>query len=113
MAYHLQERKDPRPNRVHVLRVDLSTGKTIPVVVIGDDPDGDGPAETALTHPLKLAADSEILAVINTNPWSALPDALGCVSDALNLKRLTTACVLPHPLHWPQRAIPSHPPPRA
>jgi hypothetical protein len=62
---------------VHVLRVDLSAGKTVPVVVIGDDPDGDGPAETALTHPLKLAADGEILAVINTNPWDALPDASG------------------------------------
>ena len=77
MEYHVQEFKDPRPNRVHVLRVDLSSGKTEPVVVIGRDPDGEGPAESSLTNPLKLAADGEVLAFVNTNPWDAFPDAAG------------------------------------
>ena len=77
MDYHLQEHKDPRPNRVHILRVDLSAGKSEPAVVIGRDPDGDGPAETALTNPLKLAADEDVLAFINTNPWDSFPDASG------------------------------------
>ena len=77
LEYRLQELTDPRPNRVHVLRVDFTTGKTRPVVVIPADPDGDGPAEVALTSPLTLADDPSVLAFINTNPWDSLPDDTG------------------------------------
>ncbi len=77
LEYHLQELKDPRPNRVHVLRVDLA-GKTIqPAVIVAADPDADGPAEAALTDPLKLARDRSILALVNTNPWDGFPDTKG------------------------------------
>ena len=55
VTYHLRQLNDPRPNRVHILRVDLSQGKIRPVVVLAEDPDGSGPAEAALTNPLKLA----------------------------------------------------------
>ena len=77
LEYRLQELKDPRPNRVHVLRVDFNTGKTRPVVVFPADPDGDGPAEVALTSPLTLADDPSVLAFINTNPWDSFPDSTG------------------------------------
>ena len=77
VEYRLQLHKDPRPNRVHILRADLSSGKLRPQVVIAPDPDGDGSAEAALTHPLELANDRSVLAFINTNPWDSLPDAAG------------------------------------
>ena len=32
LAYQLKELKEPRPNRVHVLRVDLASGKIRPAV---------------------------------------------------------------------------------
>ena len=77
VEYSFQELKDPRPNRVHVLRVDLANPAIKPAVVIGADPDGDGPAETALADPRKLADNPMVLAFINTNPWDSLPDNSG------------------------------------
>ena len=77
LHYELQEIKEPRVNRIHVLRVDLQAGKIKPVVVVGADPDGDGPAETALTSPLKLAAGPAVVAFINTNPWDSFPNEQG------------------------------------
>lgn len=73
VEYQLQELKEPRPNRVHVLRLDLAKGKIRPAVVLADDPDGDGPAEAALTSPLKLARDRSVVAFVNTNPWDSFP----------------------------------------
>ena len=77
LAYQLKELKEPRPNRVHVLRVDLASRKIRPAVVIGADPDGDGPAESALADPLKLANDRSVLAFINSNAWDSLADSAG------------------------------------
>jgi hypothetical protein len=77
LEYQLKELSIPRPNRVHILRVDLSKGLVVPAVIVAPDPDGDGPAEAALTNPLKLAAGRQTLAFINTNPWDSLPDASG------------------------------------
>jgi hypothetical protein len=77
LQYQLREVTDPRPNRIHILRVDLGRGKVRPVVVLPADPDGEGPGEVALTNPLKLAANPAVLAFVNTNPWDSLPDAAG------------------------------------
>ena len=77
LHYELQEIKEPRVNRIHVLRVDLQAGKIKPAVVVGADPDGDGPAETALTSPLELAAGPAVVAFINTNPWDSFPNEQG------------------------------------
>lgn len=77
LEYRLLELNEPRPNRVHCLRVDLAKKTLHPGVVIAADPDGAGPAEAALTNPLKLASDPAIVAFINTNPWDSLPDAAG------------------------------------
>ena len=77
LYYRVQELKDPRPNRIHVLRVDLANRKIQPAVVIATDPDGDGPAEAALTDPLKLASDRSVVAFVNTNPWGSFPDING------------------------------------
>ena len=77
LQYELQQIKEPRINRIHVLRVNFEAGKIKPAVVVGADPDGDGPAETALTSPLKLAAGPAVVAFINSNPWDSFPDAQG------------------------------------
>lgn len=75
--YRLRRSCMPRPNRVHVLRVDLASGKIQPAVVLAADPDGAGPAEAALTPPLQLADDPAVLAFVNTNPWDSFADADG------------------------------------
>ncbi|MBI3991026.1 MAG: phosphodiester glycosidase family protein, partial [Candidatus Omnitrophica bacterium] len=69
LEYNLREIDIPRPNRVHILRVDFSKGKAEPAVIVADDLDGDGPAEASLQNPLKLAKNVSSLAFINTNPW--------------------------------------------
>jgi len=77
LQYRLQELEEPRPNRAHILRVDLANRKIEPAVVIAADPDGDGAAEAALTDPFKLARDPSIVAFVNTNPWDSFPDTTG------------------------------------
>ena len=77
IQYSLKKSTDPIPNRIHVLRIDLASKKIKPKVVLGPDPDGDGPAEVALTDPRKLASDSSVLAFVNTNPWDSFPNDKG------------------------------------
>ena len=75
--YQFRELTSPRPNRVHILRVNLAAGKAEAAVVVATDPDGDGPAEAALTDPLKLASGPGVLAFVNSNPWDSFPDSAG------------------------------------
>lgn len=77
LEYRLKELKEPRPNRVHVLRVDLSSKKIKLDVVIAPDPDGAGPAEATLTDPLKLASTGSVVAFVNTNPWDSFVNSSG------------------------------------
>jgi hypothetical protein len=77
LDYQLREIAVPRPNRIHILRVDLTQGKAKPVVALPADPDASGPGEVALTNPLTLAQGPGVLAFINTNPWDSFPDAAG------------------------------------
>ena len=77
LIYRLKEIDQPRPNLAHVLRIDVGREKSHLAVVVGADPDGDGPAETALTDPRKLADDPSVVAFVNTNPWDSFPDASG------------------------------------
>ena len=75
--YTLKKSTEPIPNRIHVLRIDLASKKIKPKVALGPDPDGDGPAEVALTDPRKLASNPSVLAFVNTNPWDSFPNAKG------------------------------------
>ena len=77
IQYSLKKSTEPIPNRIHVLRIDLASKKIKPKVALGPDPDGDGPAEVALTDPRKLASDPSVLAFVNTNPWDSFPNANG------------------------------------
>ena len=75
--YTLKKSASPVPNRIHILRIELAPRKVEPAVVLGPDPDGDGPAEASLTDPREMASAPSVLAFINTNPWDSFPDAKG------------------------------------
>ncbi|MCX7706290.1 MAG: phosphodiester glycosidase family protein [bacterium] len=77
MEYSFYVMENPRPIRIHVLKIDFSKNAVKPVVVVAKDPDGSGPAEAALTNPLELASDKNVVAFINTNPWDSFPDEKG------------------------------------
>ena len=73
IQYSEQTRSEPRPLRLHVLRIDLQAPEWEVAVAVGDDPDGDGPAEAQLTGPRTLAARAGLAAAVNTNPWAMVP----------------------------------------
>lgn len=77
MEYSFQSFDQPRPIRIHILKIDFSKNLVEPEVVVAKDPDGDGQAEAELTNPLKLADDKNIVAFINANPWDSFPDEHG------------------------------------
>ncbi|XZE37055.1 phosphodiester glycosidase family protein [Pirellulaceae bacterium SH501] len=74
VQYSYEERKSPRPLRIHRLTFDLSQ-HSIPIgISAAPDPDAEGPAEISLKSPDRHAKDSGFLAAINTNAWTMLPD---------------------------------------
>lgn len=77
IEYWLVVRQQPRPLRIHHLRIDLANPHIEVAAVLGDDPDGPGPATAQLTSPLTLAQRSGAIALVNANPWQSLPDASG------------------------------------
>ncbi|HOK79821.1 MAG TPA: phosphodiester glycosidase family protein [bacterium] len=75
-SYHYLSQ--PRPVRIHVLKINLTKNQVIPTVIAAKDPDGSGPAEAALTDPFKLVEGrNDIIAFVNTNPWDSFPDEKG------------------------------------
>jgi exopolysaccharide biosynthesis protein len=73
IQYQSITRTEPRPLRIHVLRVDLQAAEFELAVAIGEDPDGAGPVEATLTHPRALATRAGLVAAVNANPWSMIP----------------------------------------
>lgn len=73
LSHELVVRTQPRPVRIHVLKLDLRASPLRLKVALAPDPDGDGPAEAALTDPFRLAKSPGVVAFINTNPWRGLP----------------------------------------
>lgn len=65
----------PRPVRFYLLRVDLRSPLYEVFALVGDDPDGDGPAEARLESPQSLAARLNAVAAINANAFRHLPTA--------------------------------------
>jgi len=68
----------PRPVAFYFLRLDLRHPGYEVFTIMGDDPDGDGPAEATLESPLTLADRLHAVAAVNANAFRHLPD----VSDA-------------------------------
>ncbi len=77
LRYQLVVRQQPRPLRLHCLRVDLLDPHLEIAVALATDPDGPGPATAALESPLAIARSAGALALVNANRWEALPDAAG------------------------------------
>ncbi len=65
----------PRPVRFYLLRVDLRDPLYEVFALVGDDPDGDGPAEARLESPQSLAARLNAVAAVNANAFRHLPTA--------------------------------------
>ncbi|MFN7805851.1 MAG: exo-alpha-sialidase [Planctomycetaceae bacterium] len=68
-----ESRTEPRPLRLHWLRLDLQASQYEVDVAVGKDPDGDGPVEARLTPPRELAGTAGFVAALNTNAWEMLP----------------------------------------
>lgn len=61
----------PRSLKIHFIMVDL-TSKDLEVIAIpGDDPDGNGPAESELTAPITLFNKFNALAAVNANAFDS------------------------------------------
>jgi len=73
IAYWQESRKEPRPLQIHVLRVDLRSKAHEVVVLISNDPDGEGGAEATLEKPLSLAQSQGALAAVNANAFDLFP----------------------------------------
>lgn len=77
LVYWQERLTNPVPVMLSIMRVDLRSSRVEVAAVMADDPDGTGPAESQLTLPLELAASNNLLAAVNANAFSALPDADG------------------------------------
>ena len=63
----------PRALRIHVVEAQIGSGALHARAIIAPDPDGDGPAEAAMTSPVKLAKEAGAIAAINANVASRMP----------------------------------------
>ena len=80
-SYTLDVRTSPRPLRIHILQYDLRDLQNKICVSIGVDPDGGGSIEATLTDPIVLAAQENIVAGINANPWAYLDPPTNLYAD--------------------------------
>ena len=60
----------PRDLAACFMRVELKHAAIEPIVMVGDDPDGEGPAEASLTMPLDLMNRFDALVGINANAFA-------------------------------------------
>ncbi|HJN17133.1 MAG TPA: phosphodiester glycosidase family protein [Armatimonadota bacterium] len=75
IAYWAEQWETPRPVRLHFLRVDLASPGIEVLAIVGEDPDGEGPAEATLTRPTQLLAAESASAGVNANFFRHLPSA--------------------------------------
>jgi len=73
LEYRAEKRSKPRPLQIHVLQVDLADKAHELAVAVGDDPDGDGPAEAQLMEPRDFVSRAHFVAAVNANAWGNLP----------------------------------------
>ena len=68
-----ETRTEPRPLKLRFIRADMACTGFRPAVFTGDDPDGDGPAESSLTPPEDLFERYGAIAAVNANAFAGLP----------------------------------------
>ena len=66
-------RTTPRLLKIYYLKINLQDPDLHLITMPGDDPDGDGPAESALTAPTNLFNKYQAIAAINANAFAGLP----------------------------------------
>lgn len=72
-SYKHLVRSEPRKLQIHILTIhDVKKARF--EVVTGEDPDGEGEVEAALSSPRTLAESVGAIAAINTAAWSMFPD---------------------------------------
>ena len=64
----------PEPLAIHIMRIDLQNSDYETIVMVGDDPDGDGPAEASLTYPADLMNRDGAVAGVNANAFARVRD---------------------------------------
>lgn len=69
-----ETRSDLRPIRIHFLKVTLDSGVLEVLALAGEDPDGEGPAESRLTPPEELFERFQALAAVNANAFASLEE---------------------------------------
>jgi len=129
LQYTLYTATEPRPLRIHVLRVDLSNRRIAVRSLIAPDPDGPERATAVLTDPREMVKGKPVIAFVNANPWDALPDPSGTynrqwhVGQPVEITGLAASNT--HVVSPPDRRLPSiwidsrnhiqigHPPPNA
>lgn len=77
IRYWLIVRDQPRPLRMHHLRIDLSNPRIELAAGLAADPDGAGPATAALEPPMSIAQRMHAVAMVNANPWQSTLDEKG------------------------------------
>ncbi len=77
LIYFSETLSEPRPVRLHFLSVDLRSKILEVVALTGEDPDGEGPAESQLTLPDILIKRFNAIAAVNANAFAALSDESG------------------------------------
>jgi len=70
LQYWPETRTQPRPLRIHWLKVDLASPRLGLVALVAEDPDGPGPAEAKLEPPAALAARHKVVAAVNANAFA-------------------------------------------
>lgn len=87
LVYWEEVHTDPRPLRLHFVRIDLTDPRLEVATILDEDPDGDGPAQTTLRSPLPFAKSRDAIVAVNANgfwypPGSGdNPNKIGWVAD--------------------------------
>lgn len=93
LLYWLETLSSPRPLRVHVLTANLKNTSVEFDLLSGPDPDGKGPAHTALDDPLNLLAGTDALAAMNANACVVL-GTQGSLSERMVWRRRQPVAIL-------------------
>ncbi|HBB91807.1 MAG TPA: hypothetical protein DC042_08825 [Bacteroidales bacterium] len=70
----LESLDKPRLLKVYCVKVELTDPSLQVITMPGEDPDGEGPAESQLTQPVDLFSRYDVLTAINTNAFAGIPN---------------------------------------
>ena len=92
LRYTHETGTQPRPLEIHVLEVNLGVEGMSIEALVPPDPDADGPAESSLLEPEKLALQPDIVGAVNANAFGGIPDANGKTPEGWQADMPVTIC---------------------